>query len=402
MRTRYQEKCMRYKEPLFIMVLLALMIFEIPYLNFFLIAPIIGFIYYSIFRRTKLGINYEIIILSIFISSYFLIDTTLIKSMTYKIFYTLSVICIYRNGRCVIYKGLSSYQKSVKTEKIIRFISISYFIYVFISIIYSFQKGQFMISRNPLNIWNGELRAATHYGTMLILPVSYAIFVLFKASKKSEKILGAFIITFAVITSLMTASRTILYVIPIGVFACYYIDIKIQGKLTNKNFCGIVIFIVLIFIGIFIFESNILGVQDKILSTQLGNRISNGQVSSLADDGRIKNISYLFSHMGESLFGGGYTRRNSGWLHNIFLDTYDLSGIIPLIFLILYTITVIRNTKYILKSNMILNSTKVLIFIVLTLSLIQSLLEPIMESVPVFFWCIIYISGLISNLKRYV
>lgn len=125
------------------------------------------------------------------------------------------------------------------------------------------------------------------------------------------------------------------------------------------------------------------------------------RVGSDADDGRIKNIEFFFQHMRQSLWGGGYSRTNAGNLHNVYLNVFDLSGIIPFTLLVLFTIWVVRDYRRVAKNNSVNISTRLLLLLILSLSFVQMMLEPTMESVPVFMWCLLLICGMQNKVSHF-
>lgn len=382
-------------ESFLVRVLIALMIFEVPY--FFLIAASLLIWYLIVICKRKSFANRQMLVLAFFIVLYFAIDTNLDCSNEFRITYILSAVSMYAAGFCSNFDRLGYSRQSSKIRDSIAFIAKTYFCYVLVSFVYNFLAGQFAVSRNPLNIWTGDVRAATNYGTMLVIPLAYGIFLLIIGHKKRHKLLGVLFIVSAVLFSIMTASRTILYFVPIGLLSGYCYNIKVNGRFGRKHMKQIAgIFIMLIvFVGMIM--ANTFNLQTLLLNSQLGQRYASGQVPKISEDGRMVHIKFLFSHWQESLFGGGYTRLNSGDLHNVYLNVYDLSGIIPFILMVIFSFSVLKDVLRLFRNGAISNDDKTLVWVFYTLVFIQLLMEPVMESVPVFFWCLLYISGMIRK-----
>lgn len=386
------------KIPLFCLVTLIVMIVEIPYANFFLLASSVILVYYTIIYRKRIIITLPFVLLICFISSYFILDTYLKQTFTYKFLYALSVICIYQIG----YQFIDTRDSSdVIIEQIIRLISITYFFYVLVSIVNSVIKGQLAISRNPLNIWTGDLRAATHYGSMLVFPLAYGICLLFTNRDRKDKFLGILLTIGSLIQTLMIAGRSIILFTVLGIVIAYFYSIKLKGQFTSKHLKQLCLCLALIFMGYIVFEANIFNVQTIFNNSQMGKRLLNGQTSTIEEDGRMKHLRFFFENIKYSLWGGGYTRLHSGNLHNVYLNVFDLSGIVSFSFLVMFTLNVMSKFKKCLSFHFVKFETKMFLFVIFVLNFIQLFMEPVMESVPVMFWCLIMLTGMVEKVTKF-
>lgn len=380
--------------PKIISVSLLLIIMEIPYI--FLVLPIVLFFYLLVIYHRKIVLNIDVLILCIFISTYFLFDSVTEYSIEYKLLYINSVILMYINGYCSFPNRFFLNSNKVVIRDIIKLIVVSYLLYVIISFIYSFIVGQFSISRNPLNIWTDEMRPATHYGSMLIIPVAYGV-ILFINEVGKKRLLGFGILIFSIIFSIITATRTTLLMIPIGFFINYMLDTAKTNKIKIKYVKQIICIVTMIILLTILFFMNAFGIQDLFFHSQMGIRYTTGHIPSLSEDGRWLNISFLIANVEKSFFGGGYTRINAGNLHNVFLNIYDLGGIIPFCLFLIFTYRRFIHINKLVKYIGLCVFDKMLVVIVFSFIFIQSMLEPIMESVPVLFWSVIYLCGLIDK-----
>ncbi|MGD6730446.1 MAG: hypothetical protein ACPKMZ_05180 [Pleomorphochaeta sp.] len=95
------------------------------------------------------------------------------------------------------------------------------------------------------------------------------------------------------------------------------------------------------------------------------------------------------------LWGGNFisTGQNIGPAHEIWLDTYDYSGIIPYTLIIIYTCSYIIRMFKIFKNKNIYLGIRILsvtFYIVMT---IQFGLEPILEGSPILFYLFCFLDG---------
>ena len=134
-------------------------------------------LFYTLVYKRRPVANGEMLVLLIFIALYFIIDSKLQQSNTYKFWYAVSTVSLYTYVYYMRFDGLSREERSYKDDNVIEIIAITYTAYVLITVIYSSAHGQFVLTRNPLNLWTGTFRAATHYGTMSIIPLAYGLYL---------------------------------------------------------------------------------------------------------------------------------------------------------------------------------------------------------------------------------
>lgn len=383
------------------MALLVIMIFEVPLLKLYLIAGTVMLIIYMVIYKRRPIIDAEMFTLLLFIILYFAIDTKLESSTEYKVWYALSTVSLYACGFYMRFDGLSIEERSNKVTSVIKTIAIAYAVFVLVTMVYSTLKGQFVITRNPLNIWTGTLRAATHFGTMSLIPLAYGLYLIIAAESKKSHKCGWLMISFVSLVAIITGSRTALFLIPIGAIIAYFSNIKMQGEFTKKHLNQLLGAIALLAFATVAFSLDVFGLQTLFYKSQLGQRYLLGYAPTMAEDGRWKNTVFFFENIRKSLWGGGYTRTNVGNIHNVYLNVFDLSGIIPFGLLIIFTIMVITDYKRMEKNESVDNSTALLLLLIGTLTFVQLLLEPVMESVPVMIWCLLLIYGMQHKVSRY-
>jgi len=383
------------------MALLVIMIFEVPFFKLFLISGAVMLILYTVIYKRHPFIDVAVVVLILFIVLYFAIDTKLESSTEYKVWYAISTISLYAYGDYMDFDGLSTKERSEKVTSVIKTIAIAYAAFVLVTMVYSIMKGQFAITRNPLNIWTGTLRAATHFGTMSLIPLAYGLYLIIATRSKMSHKYGWMLIIFVSLVAIITGSRTALFLVPIGFIIAYLADIKIQGVFTKKNLNQLLGALILFAFVTVAFLGDAFGFQTLFYKSQLGQRYLLGYAPTMTEDGRWKKTVFFFENISKSLWGGGYTRSNVGSIHNIYLDVFDLSGIIPFGLLIIFTLIVIGDYRRLRKSASVDDSTALLLLLICSLTFIQLLLEPVMESVPVMIWCLLLICGMQHKVSRY-
>lgn len=358
-------------------------------------------ILYTVIYKRHPFIDVAVVVLILFIVLYFAIDTKLESSTEYKVWYAISTISLYAYGDYMDFDGLSTKERSEKVTSVIKTIAIAYAAFVLVTMVYSIMKGQFAITRNPLNIWTGTLRAATHFGTMSLIPLAYGLYLIIATRSKMSHKYGWMLIIFVSLVAIITGSRTALFLVPIGFIIAYLADIKIQGVFTKKNLNQLLGALILFAFVTVAFWGDAFGFQTLFYKSQLGQRYLLGYAPTMTEDGRWKKTVFFFENISKSLWGGGYTRSNVGSIHNIYLDVFDLSGIIPFGLLIIFTLIVIGDYRRLRKSASVDDSTALLLLLICSLTFVQLLLEPVMESVPVMIWCLLLICGMQHKVSRY-
>lgn len=160
---------------------------------------------------------------------------------------------------------------------------------------------------------------------------------------KKRKTQGWILIIFAVTVAIITASRTVIMLVPVGAIIAYFSSIKMRGEFTRRHVNQLIGALVFLGVGIAAFVLDIFGIQTLFFRTQLGQRYVQGNAPTLTEDGRWINILFFLENMDKSIWGGGYSRTNVGNLHNVYLNVFDLSGIIPFTLLVFFTISILRD-----------------------------------------------------------
>lgn len=391
-----------HKEPFLCTALLVMIIFEVPFFKLYLISGAAILILCTVIYKRRPVVDAEMFVLILFIVLYFAIDTKLESSTEYKVWYAISTVSLYAYGYYMNFDGLNIEERSDKVTSVIKTMAITYATFLFVTMVYSTMKGQFTITRNPLDIWTGTLRAATHFGTMSLIPLAYGLYLIIIAKSKKSHKYGWMLVIFVSLVAIITGSRTALFLVPIGAVIAYFANIKMQGEFTKRHLNQLISVLIIFVLGIAVFSLDMFGIQTLFFKSQLGQRYLLGYAPTMTEDGRWKNTMFFFENFRKSLWGGGYTRTHVGNIHNVYLNVFDLSGIIPCGLLIIFTIKVVGDYRRIRKNASVDNSVALLLLLICSLSFMQMLLEPVMESVPVMFWCLLLICGIQHKVSRYI
>ncbi len=248
--------------------------------------------------------------------------------------------------------------------------------------------------RSIQNIWGGYC-SATLQNTNFVMTIALLFFGLFISKSFLERITIFLCCLFSVYASIVTASRTILYlaiIVPciVTVFF-YFINRKEISKLTRLT----VVISITIIICLLIYSSNIFNVQDWFNSTSLAQRTENGINNAVLRNSRWKYSAMVWNSILDYPFGNNPIKH---FAHNMWLDAARLTGIIPFFFLVLYSILTIKTLIQFILCKQIGLKIKYIAFSIYVACTILFFIEPILEGIPYFFSLFCFINSMISKL----
>ncbi len=260
-------------------------------------------------------------------------------------------------------------------------------------------NGVWEISRVP-DIWNDIALSGTGQVTHFVLCVSLLFWSRKFVKNKIWSMLIMFLAVAGLFNAIQVANRTLLFttVIIYLISKFLYEYIKNEGNL----FSGIIkqLLIPILFVSTvvyFFYYFNIIDVQDIVKSSSLYMRILGKD--TFLETPRWQYQLDVLSGMVQYPFGGN---PYYNYAHNLWIDILRKAGIAPMFFALVYFIIVFRNLFSLIKNKNIKDSTKVIFMAVIVATTIDFSLEPILEGVPYYFFCICMIHGalnLICNKK---
>lgn len=204
-----------------------------------------------------------------------------------------------------------------------------------------------------------------------------------------------------ILLSILGLFSTIHFVNRTGLALALFSILMVFFKLIKKKSTFVLIFITGIFLIVLAnYLLNLASVHVFIESYQV--REVNEDFSSSTFGGRIVRWNWILNSLITHPFGD-ISSAKYGYAHNLWLDAGRLSGIIPFITLIIFTITsLIKAVKLVIKNHLSLFFSCFLITLNITFFL-QSFVEPVLESDPTFFWLFVLLLGMQNTLyKRFI
>lgn len=222
--------------------------------------------------------------------------------------------------------------------------------------------------------------------------VCAAIPIIFLWDKGVKPVIKVFLLVGALIAlglSVYVGNRSLLAItVLVLVFSLLY------GMRVSKNkirtFAGVVFGLLLLAI---VLSGSVIDIGSYVNKSFLSRRNTN-----LLQDGRWAVYSYVFRHFFDFIFGwisssGGVTSVGLDWAHNIWIDIYIYSGIIPALLFIVFSVRSFRTSMTLVKTSKVSSSLRLISIIVLIGIFLNWAVEPVLVANPYYFALCCFILG---------
>ena len=257
----------------------------------------------------------------------------------------------------------------------------------------SISGGYFLYNAEYIHdYWSGRMVSRTIVGMYMTPFVCAAIPIIFLWDKGVKTIVKILLFggTLAALgLSIYVGNRSILAIsILVLAFSVLY------GMRVSKNkvrtFVGIVIGLILL---ILVLSGSVIDIGNYVSNSFLSRRNAN-----LLQDGRWAVYSYVFRHFFDFILGwissnGGVMDVGLKWAHNLWIDIYIYSGIIPALLFLVFSIRTLRNSLRLVKNVKISSSLRLISIIVLIGIYLNWAVEPVLSANPYYFAICCFIFG---------
>lgn len=278
-----------------------------------------------------------------------------------------------------------------KLTVLIEIIAVSSFLHGFLNIATTTTLSA--ASRYVHNVWTGGITTATLQGTYFTCAIAVASLWIFGINFP-KKMFGFLIIIATIWNSMMTASRTAIFMVVI-LFVVSYFLMEYRRK-EKKAFIGIVIRTVigLAAVTLLIYEAyslNLFGIQTRVNGSYLGLRIAgiSKEMSAPRNELWSMGISNMLAHP------FGYAKDN--YAHNLWIDFGLNGGVVPFVLLVSFSIASFITCGRFVKYGKISDSTKSLVILNYIAFNANFMLEPILDGVPFMFFMYCMICGAVQE-----
>lgn len=249
--------------------------------------------------------------------------------------------------------------------------------------------------RTSIDFWNGAELMPTFESTFFLFTMSLTYYFIV-CKNKTVKIIGFIAVGVSVVISFATASRTPI-VLALGsaiVFELLQIfNRQVSVGKRNKSILRALFLAALIYAG---FSLNIFGIQEKVLGSELMFRMNNSSVNTLLDmSQRVIRYDYIFTNFWSHLFGN-IDMGNLGSAHNTWLDIFRVSGIIPMLLYIVFTVQIIRKLRQLWKLGLFYREDCLICVLVIACSNALFFVESIIALNITYFWAYLIVCGMVE------
>jgi len=252
-------------------------------------------------------------------------------------------------------------------------------------------------SRFVIDFWTGSAMSATGQATLAALMVGVIAAFLFSDVGRTKKIIAVFSLVLVAIYNLTLAGRTLFALLAVLIVFAFLHKSFITKKKVVKTLCIIVLISLVL---LFFYNSDIFGIKTYFENSNFYSRFNkDNSGQDITEDSRIQlKLAYL-KHFWDYPFGGFNLRVLTGnYAHDLYLDTYDESGIFALLAIIIYIIlSLVRLVKCLLSKKISFQTKQLIACVYLAINIIF-FIEPIIAGMPWMLSNYCFIDGAVTYL----
>ncbi len=382
---------------LFLFIILACIFFgALNLINRYYYCIYIATLFFLLTHKRRIYINSTFLVLLFFSMSILFFTTStqdrildMIKPFTYPLCYLMGTSIFMKGNN----SGVDLKQEEKNTSTIIYVLSAGVMVHFLLNMMINWGLD----NRHTIDFWTKEEMSATGQAVLACLMIGVSIAFLFSDVSKKKKFIAVAALILIISYNFILAGRTIfVLIIILSAFACFC-----AVRIAKKRAWKVVLIALISILAIFLLYSlDILGIKTAFESSNFYDRFMDGSNNQqLNEDARMTHKLAYLKYFFDYPWGGGHIRAQYGHsAHDLYLDTYDESGIFALITVVVYIISSITRMVQCLKAKSLTFETKLLIACIYLICNIQFWLEPIMRGVPWFFASYCFIDGSVTYL----
>ena len=293
--------------------------------------------------------------------------------------------------------NLDSDLKTYDTKKTLLFVAYSMAIHSVISAVYMLGSQGISVfsSGRTIDLWSGSISASTAIASYYYFLAATIPLLFMRIRWHHFVLLGV-----CLLHDILIGGRTFIVLSLIAVVAT--LGIQILGG--TKRFKAFIVYLLVLGIivgaGIILYRNNFFGIRSTFESSYMYHRFfSDDSRRGIGDTDRwARKVIYL-QNLLKYPFGGNHLRNelNVGYAHDIWLDTFDDSGLLTLILLLAYTASsVFRFLRYArVCSDSFEEKVVFLLFPIILMA--AFFIEPILHGCPMVFFMYCFMDGMICR-----
>lgn len=261
-----------------------------------------------------------------------------------------------------------------------------------------FSSGSNLLSvRLAYDFWKQSPVAVTTNGAYFTMAVGLAFGYLNKKNKLWQNILAAVFILIGAYDSFLLGYRTGIVIIGALILVIVISSLRSDRNDTNLAVKRIVILAALITILVLLWKLDVAGIRSGIESSLLYQRITNP--SEAHSDSRLSIWKSFFREwLSYPLGGAAFSLyRNQSFVHNMLLDFYYTTGILPFLTMLVFLVTCIaKMISYVRYSKLLGGNNHRAVFCLYIAVILNSMVEPLWNANPYFLIGFFLITGAVS------
>lgn len=251
--------------------------------------------------------------------------------------------------------------------------------------------------RTAYDFWTQDISASTGQASKLTPFIACSFYLIFYNKNMALRILSIILLFATIMFDLGLAGRSALVLLLFSIVLSYLIG-TVRAKKAGSS-AKVLMFVALAVAALIMaYSINLFGIQEILEESSFNQRFNSPSGQNINEDDRTRRKLIFLSHLFDYPFGGQHLcyDLNVGHAHDLWLDTFDMAGLLPLFLLIGYTISsIFRAYRFYKRPVNPYIATLVLTFFIIMN--IQFCLEPIIEGSPklLIYYCMI--DGMISQ-----
>ncbi len=248
------------------------------------------------------------------------------------------------------------------------------------------------------DIWTGGHWNATGQASLACMAIGGVAAILFSDARLKWKLLaGTASILILAYNILVLAGRTILLLMLLTFFIAFCHQSYVMNKKLLKNVLSVAAVAAIL---VFIYQADLLGVKTAFEGSNFYERFfGDYAIDFFAEDPRIGRKLMHLQQMADYPWGGYKLNRIAGgYAHDLYLDTYSMSGILGFVVIVCYMIASIVRLVKVLQSKTLAFATKQVTLCVYVAINILFWIEPIIQGMPWLFASYCAIDGMATYL----
>lgn len=373
------------------MTIVPLFMLTLGAINWGYVYPLV-FLFVALLRQRLLG--KEICFNFLYASSFWLL---LAAGMTYAIIGPRSLLSVYHHGTLpIIAFGIGWILAEGSSDEQIRdgilAMIAGFGTYAALNMAVNIGRVRYRL----IDFWSRTYRAATGSGVLNTMTICAMPDIVKCEKRVSVKLLFLALFVATIHYMFMLGTRTQFAILLITILlAVLHFSNREQGSVGIFKFLAIVI--VLGAVGFLIYRYDIFSIRSRILSTNLALRYQQRDVLESADTFRLRSVWVGLRELVLYPMGG---RAGQVYHHNMWLDVGRVSGVIPFMLLLTYSIKNFAHVITVCKNRAVLLSLRYLLLFLYIGTYVNFFVEPIWEGALNLFLALCVVDGMVSAMIR--